>query len=183
MVEIPFFSAELLFAALWLLSRILVWVRQKEIHWKREALLFLMYVNLAVVLRFTFFPMSKVNGRVQPLLFDAAAVFPFRVNLVPFVNLLDYNNRRDLLLNVVGNAAMFVPTGIILPILFRRLDRLWKTAAAGALLSLCIELLQLPFSVRASDVDDLILNTLGVVAGYGVYALARRLRRGKRSGT
>ena len=45
MVEIPFFSAELLFASLWLLSRILVWVRQKEIHWKREALLLLLYVN------------------------------------------------------------------------------------------------------------------------------------------
>ena len=63
MVEIPFFSAELLFAALWLLSRILVWVRQKEIHWKREALLLLMYVNLAVVLRFTFFSTGSGTAR------------------------------------------------------------------------------------------------------------------------
>ena len=51
-----------------------------------------------------------------------------------------------------------------------------KVTAAGALISLCIEILQLPFSVRASDVDDLILNVLGVVAGYGIYAAVKRLR-------
>ena len=33
------------------------------------------------------------------------------------------------------------------------------------------------FSVRASDVDDLILNVLGVVIGYGIYAAVKRLKR------
>ena len=43
-----------------------------------------------------------------------------------------------------------------------------KTVAAGALISLCIEILQLPFPSRASDIDDLILNTLGTAVGYGI---------------
>jgi glycopeptide antibiotics resistance protein len=34
---------------------------------------------------------------------------------------------------------------------------------------LCIELLQLPFYSRSSDIDDLILNTLGYLMGYGIY--------------
>ena len=50
--------------------------------------------------------------------------------------------------------------------------------AAGAGISLCIEILQLPFAVRASDIDDLILNTAGVMAGYGIYALFRHIRHG-----
>lgn len=67
--------------------------------------------------------------------------------------------------------------GILLPIVYKKLDCFWKVAAVGALISLCIEILQLPFPARASNVDDLILNTLGVAAGYGIYAAVRRQNR------
>ena len=171
MKEISFFSGELALALVWIAVRIAVWLRQRRIDWKRELLLLLMYVNLAVILRVAFYPMARLNGKVQPLLFDPAAVWPFRLNLVPLVNLLDYTSGRDLLLNILGNVGLFVPSGIILPILYKRLDRFWKVLAAGAGMSLCIELLQLPFAVRATDADDLLLNTLGVALGCGIYAL------------
>jgi glycopeptide antibiotics resistance protein len=138
-----------------------------------------MYVNLAVIIRFTFFPMSKVDGRVQPLIFDIATAFPFRVNLFPLVNLFDYDSKQDLLVNVIGNVAMFIPSGIVLPTIYRRLDSFVKVILAGGGISLCIEMIQLPFSVRASDIDDLILNTVGVMLGYGIYALIRCLKRTK----
>ena len=97
MVEIPFMSLEVAFAVIWLIIMIVIWIKQRRIDWKREAILLLMYINLAVILRFTFFPMSKVDGRVQPLVFDIATAFPFRVNLLPLVNLFDYDSKRDLL--------------------------------------------------------------------------------------
>ena len=182
MIKIPFWAAEAALALVWAALRGALWIRRGKIDWKREALLLLMYVNLAVILRFAFFPMARVDGRVQPLLFDASALRPFRLNLLPFVNLKFYSSKSDLLLNVIGNVAMFIPSGIILPILYRKLDRLWKALGVGAMMSLGIELLQLPFSVRATDVDDLIQNTCGVLIGYGIYALARRcLGRGKAS--
>ena len=56
MFEISFFSAELTFTAVWMLVRICIWIRQKRIDWKREAVLALMYFNLAVIIRFVFFP-------------------------------------------------------------------------------------------------------------------------------
>ncbi len=177
MIRISFFWTECLFALVWLLLRGAVCRRQKHVDWKREAALLLMYINLAVILRFAFFPMARADGRVQPLLFDPAALWPFRVNLLPFVQLKFYSSKRDLLLNVIGNVAMFIPSGILLPVLYRRLDSFWKVLGAGALLSLGIELLQLPFSVRATDVDDLIQNSCGVALGYGIYALARRCSR------
>ena len=176
MLEIPFLLLEAIYTVVWLVLRICVWMKQKHIDWKREALLLLMYVNLAVIIRFAFFPLSWADGCVQPLVFDAATALPFRVNFIPMVNLLDYDNKRDLLFNVIGNAAMFIPSGIILPILYRRLDSFWKVLAAGVSISLCIEIIQLPFSARATDLDDLILNTLGVMTGYGIYALVRALR-------
>ncbi|MBO6054896.1 MAG: VanZ family protein [Oscillospiraceae bacterium] len=177
MLEISFPALELTFTAIWLLARACVWFRQKRIDWKREAVLALMYLNLAVILRLVFFPRGRIDGQIPPLVFDAAAVFPLRVNLIPLVYLLRYGSMRDILWNVTGNAAMFVPSGILLPLVYRRCRSFLKTAAAGALLSLCIEILQLPFPARASDVDDLILNTLGAAAGYGIYAAFRHLKR------
>ena len=179
MVEISFLFLEIAFTAIWLMVRVAIWIKQKRIDWKREAFLLLMYINLAVIIRFAFFPMSKVDGHIQPLVFDIATAFPFRVNLLPLVNLFDYDSKRDLLLNVIGNAAMFIPSGIVLPFVYKRLNSFWKVLLAGIGISLCIEIIQLPFSVRATDIDDLILNTIGVIVGYGIVTLIRCLRRTK----
>jgi glycopeptide antibiotics resistance protein len=70
---------------------------------------------------------------------------------------------------------MFIPIGIIWPIVYKELDTPVKTIAAGAGLSLFIEILQLPFYDRVSDIDDLLLNTLGFAVGYGVYRLVARI--------
>ena len=180
MVKLPFLFLELVFTAIWLIIRIAVWIKKKHIDWKREAFLLLIYINFSVIIRFTFFPMSKVDGRIQPLIFDIATAFPFRVNLIPFVNLFDYDNKRDLLLNVIGNVAMFIPSGIVLPIVYKRLDTFGRVLVAGAGISLCIEIIQLPFRVRATDIDDLVLNTVGVIVGYGLYSLIQYVRRIKR---
>lgn len=169
MIAISFFQAELAFAALWLALRVIVWLRQRRIDWARERQLLLMYLNLAVILRVTFFPAARVNGRVQPLLFDPAAIFPFRLNLEPIVNLHYVVNKYEMLLNITGNVLLFVPSGILFPYLYKALDRFWKVLAAGVGLSLCIEFVQLLFFVRTTDVDDLLFNTLGCVLGYGLY--------------
>ena len=177
MTEIPFLLVEAVFALVWLACRIVIRIRRGHIDWKREALLLLMFVNLAVMIRFTFFAMARANGRVQPLRFDAAAAYPFKVNLIPFVNLGDYESKRELLLNVIGNTAMFIPSGIVLPIVYKKLDSFWKVVLAGSALSLIIELLQLPFFERTTDIDDLLLNTLGVAIGYAIFALVRKIIR------
>ncbi len=173
MLEISFLTGQLTVLTGWLLWRL--WVNRRGTpDWKFEAKQLFFLVNLLVIYRVTFHPFSKVNGQVQPLVFDAATAWPFRMNLVPFVNLLDYESKKDLLLNVIGNFALFIPTGIVTPILYRHLNRLKQVALTGFLISLTIEIIQLPFSVRASDVDDLILNTAGCLLGYALYCLFRR---------
>ena len=179
MFEISFLAAELVFTAIWLLIRIFVWIKQKKIHWKREAVLLLMYVNLAVIIRFVFFPRALVEGHIQPLVCDKTEVFPLRINFVPLVYLFKYGSMKDIIWNVAGNAMMFIPSGIVLPIVYKKLNNFIKVVAVGAFISLCIEILQLPFASRASDVDDLILNTLGVAVGYGIYKAVKSLKRKK----
>nr|WP_122013080.1 VanZ family protein [Maliibacterium massiliense] len=77
------------------------------------------------------------------------------------------------LINLAGNVAMFAPLGLLLPLLYARATPLWRTALWGMLASLCIEVCQL-FCARGADVDDVLLNTLGALLGYGLYAMARR---------
>ena len=177
MVAISYGAMVALITAGWLLMRGYFAVKTKTIRWKREAELLLVYICLIVVVRFTFCPFGKVNGQIQPLLFNASQMFPPRINLIPVVYLLDYLIAGEAVLNVVGNTAMFIPIGIIWPMVFKELDSHGKVIAAGVGFSLCIEVLQLPFFDRVTDIDDLILNSLGFLIGYGICLLLRKYKK------
>lgn len=166
-----------LISALWILNRILIWRKTGSVSLKREVELILVYICLIVVARFTFFPLSKVDGRIQPLIFDWVQMWNFRINLLPFVYLTDYDVLWEMKVNLIGNTAMFIPIGIIWPSVYRKLDTHKKVIAAGVGFSLLIEILQLPFYDRVTDIDDLILNSLGFLIGYGIYLLVKKLKR------
>lgn len=179
MFEFSFLAGQIAVVLGWLLFRFGAYLKNKTVRWKFEALQLLFLINLLVIYRMTFHPFSKVDGQVQPLLFDLATAWPFRMNLVPFVNLLDYPTKGEILINVIGNSAMFIPTGIMTPLIYKNLNSFKKTVLTGFMISLSIEIIQLPFAARCSDVDDLILNTLGCIAGYGIYAIVKCIRKQK----
>ena len=176
MIQITYPALIFVISIVWILVRFTVCRKTKHFDWKRELQLMLVYICIVVVVRFTFFPFFKENGKIQPLIFDPATVFPLRINLVPFVNLLHYDVFKELLINVIGNTAMFIPLGIVWPSIFKGLNTHGKVIAAGFGTSALIEVLQLPLD-RVSDVDDLILNTLGYLMGYGIYLLVMWIKK------
>ena len=107
------------------------------------------------------------------------------INLVPFkafqmyLRVLEMGGYRYLFINVAGNVLLFSPVGFLLPLVLKKCG-FWKAAAGGFLFSLFIELVQLLLP-RCSDVDDLILNTLGAMIGYGIYALIKKWAAGNNS--
>lgn len=163
----------------WLAVRTICAIKAKRLDIRREIQLLLVYICIVVVVRFTFCPFGKVDGKIQPLLFDSSKIFPLWVNMKPFVFLFDYPTMKEALLNLIGNTAMFLPLGIVWPAVFKKLDSHSKVIAAGVGVSLTIELLQLPFFSRATDIDDLILNSAGFLLGYGIYLLVKRIAAGK----
>lgn len=177
MLKIPYEAMFIIITAIWCINRLLVYHKNQKLSWKRELQLLLVYICFAVIARFTFCPFGKVNGRIQPLLFDAEKMWPFRINLVPFIHMTDYAVRREAILNFVGNTFMFVPVGIVYPIVYKNLNTHKKIIAAGVGLSLAIEILQLPFYDRVSDIDDLILNSLGYLLGYFIYLGFKALKK------
>jgi len=173
MIQISYTAMVAAISIIWCLSRVICAVKTGNVAWKREIQLMLVYICIVVVARFTFFPFSKINGRIQPLIFDPAKVFPFRINWIPLANLFDYPEKRDILINVIGNTAMFIPLGIVWPSVYKGLNTHGKIISAGIGFSFCIEILQLPFYDRVSDVDDLLLNSLGFMIGYLLYLLVK----------
>ena len=179
MIEIYYWQMVLTISALWILVRTVCWLKAKRFDLKRELQLLLVYICIVVVVRFTFCPFGKVDGKIQPLLFDGEKIFPLWLNFLPFVYLFDYPTMKEALLNLIGNTAMFIPLGIVWPSVFKNLNTHGKIIAAGVGVSLTIEILQLPFFGRSTDIDDLLLNTAGYLAGYGIYLLVKKLWRKK----
>ena len=103
--------------------------------------------------------------------------YAYRIlNLKLFVALADVYRRhglRQFLWLFGGNIGCFVPFGFLLPVLWRR-AKFWHIAAAGFAFSLAIEATQYIFRVGIAELDDLILNTLGVVTGYALYGIVLR---------
>lgn len=87
------------------------------------------------------------------------------INLIPFGDLFKESFSFFSIFQFVANIALFIPLGILLPMIWTSFRKLSSTTIAGALLSICIELIQL-FSFRVTAVDDLLMNTLGTVIGY-----------------
>lgn len=74
---------------------------------------------------------------------------------------------------MLGNVLMLVPFGLLAPLLWQGL-RGMRVLPAGLGLILAVELLQ-PLTGRSFDVDDILLNFLGVLAGVPLSALAQAL--------
>lgn len=95
-----------------------------------------------------------------------------RVNLIPF-----YDLRRDTVrsehavLMLALNTAVFIPWGILLPVLYRPFRKFLWSLAAGLGLSLAIEVTQLLGKMGIFETDDLIFNTLGTILGFLLYKL------------
>lgn len=177
MIQISYSSTIMLISMIWCLVRLISAIKFRRFNYKRELQLLLVYICIVVVVRFTFFPFSTINGKIQPLVFESTKVFPFRINWIPFINLFDYPEIEDILINLIGNTAMFIPLGIIWPIVYKELDNHWKILSAGIGFSLVIEILQLPFYDRVSDIDDLLFNSLGYILGYFLYLFFNSQRR------
>lgn len=73
-------------------------------------------------------------------------------------------NQR-LIFDIVANSIMLLPLGILLPLWIKKANSPKKTAIAGLILSMVIELIQLITTRGLFEIDDLFHNTLGAFIG------------------
>ncbi len=90
------------------------------------------------------------------------------INLTLFESYIPLIKSRDFIRIIylfVGNIIWFVPFGFYLRSFGKRKWKLWEIWLLGLLLSFGIEFLQYVFGTGISELDDLILNSLGAWIG------------------
>ena len=79
------------------------------------------------------------------------------------------------MVNLAGNVVMFVPLGVLVPVIWRKFSKFAVHIFVMAGIILAIELLQLVMGLGTCDIDDLILNLLGTTIGFGVFKLRKHI--------
>lgn len=133
--------------------------------------LFLLYVGFLIYFLF----LAEWYGRT-------GVAEEYRYNLELFREIRRFITYREQLgafavfANLGGNILIFVPYGFFIAMAGRSRG-FFKTLFASMGLSLCVETVQLFTRVGSFDVDDILLNTIGGVAGYIIFLICNRIRR------
>lgn len=102
------------------------------------------------------------------------------INIIPFKFMVGTYEigYRAMMSQVISNMVMFIPIGLLLPIVFKKCREFKFTALYVFLFAFSIEFIQY-FIERSCDVDDIIMNFLGGVVGYGIYVTFRKFIENK----
>lgn len=106
-----------------------------------------------------------------------AGIFDFSYNFIPTIYKIiigEYTLDSWVKAMIVGNFLMFIPMGILLSLCLENVNKknIFKYAV---LIPLAIEVLQLVVG-RSFDIDDLVMNFLGIVIGYYLVKLIKKLK-------
>jgi glycopeptide antibiotics resistance protein len=145
------------------------------LSFRREILLLTLVVYLCGLATATLIP--NHNSRLAA---EAAMGIDLRPNLASLTcsstSLPRGSTARAFCLhNARGNAMLFFPLGILMPLVWRRL-RFWSAIQIAIAVSVSIELVQYlstAWSNRNADVNDVILNVLGACLGLAIVFLVR----------
>lgn len=76
---------------------------------------------------------------------------------------------------VIENLMLFIPFGILLPLCLPKARKSWICILSGCMLSIFIETVQWITKRGYCQLDDIIMNTLGTVVGWVIYAGIRKV--------
>ncbi len=132
-------------------------------------------LNTLFIISFVFYSVfllwNIVFKYVSPLeLFSSGRYFSRTINLIPFNDIINgYYNSLD----IWGNVILFIPLGIYIS-MFLKNSRLHKNILKIAGISLLFEVCQYVFAIGASDITDIITNTIGGIIGILIYLLIKK---------
>ena len=135
---------------------LLVWGRKKPLLHSAWVMIFVLYC-------WQVYDITGAGGLSDILYRPEGSINPSfiqgTVNLIPFQNFT-----TGFFLNIL----MCVPLGFLLPFVWKAYRKFRVTVLSGAGFSALIEVSQL-LTTRATDIDDLIANTLGTAVGFAVW--------------
>lgn len=135
-------------------------------------ILFIIYCLLLITVLF-------LNNEYRMYVFQNINIFSkehFEMsNIIPFATIIDYISRLVsneinagiVIINFATNLLLFAPMGFFIPMLYSdRIKNIKQFAILMIIITLIVEVLQFITFRGSTDIDDIILNTLGAVIVY-----------------
>ena len=143
---------------------------------KRVLFICLLVAYIAIIIKVMVFKEIPVI-RIGHMMFKFGGTQDGTANLVPFTTIWPYlvgeRGWMSAFVNLIGNVVMLVPIGFIVPFIYGKMT--WKKSLILAIAAgLAIEGMQEIWHVGIFDIDDVILNALGVMLGYWGNARMRK---------
>ena len=168
-----------IFIPIYLLFRIIfVKIKKIDTSFKKEFLLGIFVLYMIGLLSQTIIPDWDIGiDDLSGFYFDIHFNTNRQYNIIPFHTIYGYlftsnnfvsNWDKVSLLNLAANLALFMPFGFLLPLVSQNIKTYKKVLICGIILVLIIEFIQY-FIGRSADVDDVILNMIGITLGYLFY--------------
>ena len=88
-------------------------------------------------------------------------------------------NFNAIFINLVANIVTFIPLGFFMTMFFKKFNKISTMAVFSVIIIFIIEVLQFIFNVGVFDIDDIILNSLGCIIGFGLFKLIICIRINK----
>lgn len=125
-----------------------------------------------VILKLALFRTSVI--RTKWVLINVADSSINHSNFVPLKTILPYllgePTWRVAIINLVENIILFVPIGLLLPFVYTKMT--WqKSFGVAALTGLFIETMEVVLGAGIFDIDDVLLNGLGIMIGYWAFVI------------
>jgi glycopeptide antibiotics resistance protein len=142
----------------------------------RSVSAFILAAYCALVVKLLVF--KTVAFKIGHLQFNFSGTSTGPANFIPFKTIWPYllgaKGQMIAIFELAGNIALLVPIGLLVAFVFRGMT--WKKSLALAVATgLAIEVTQVLLHAGIFDVDDILLNALGVMIGYWLFvAFVRR---------
>jgi glycopeptide antibiotics resistance protein len=107
--------------------------------------------------------------RIGHMMFNFGGVQEGPSNFIPFKTLVPYlmgsNGFLIAAINIVGNIIALIPLGFLVPLTFPKM-KLKKVLLLALFAGLSIEITQVVLHIGIFDIDDVLLNGIGVIIGF-----------------
>ncbi|MBO5195730.1 MAG: VanZ family protein [Clostridia bacterium] len=107
-----------------------------------------------------------------------------KINLIPFRTVNEYIEMyntnahslvRHAIINLGGNVGVFIPLGVFLPAIWEKLKRAISMFICSSAIIIAVEFIQYFTLLGSFDIDDYILNMIGIFMGFLLYKLDKKL--------
>lgn len=132
-------------------------------------------IYLILLLAITLLPITILSKNELEIMHTQYGEYIKYYQLVPFKTILSVG-RFNFFRQVICNIILFIPLPIIIKINYQKLSNM-KVIFVGIISSVVVELIQLIINVvtrypsHVMDIDDIILNSMGILIGYAIYRI------------